>query len=174
MSLQKHKVLVERWRDRLIFRSLEISVNRLADAISGDANTDGGIGIVTHSFGDWIARAAIAKSHRHCVRAMVSLAPVMRAGFLPSMLYLLTGNLIPEIEVIMDNEKAFANLDCDCRIRRLVIWSRFDESLRSIPLDHLHNVEVLRVYGTHLSMTFQSNVIARVNEYLYCDVDSCR
>jgi hypothetical protein len=163
-------VLVEPWRDRIVFRSLDDSVNRLAEAISGDANSDGAIGIVTHSFGDWVARAAIAKCTQHRVRAMVSLAPVMRAGFLPSLLYLLTGNLIPEIKVIMNDETASANLDCDGRMRRLVIWSRFDESLRSVPLDHLPNVEVQHVCGTHLSMAWQPNVMSRVNEFLFRDV----
>jgi hypothetical protein len=169
-SLRRHEVLVEQWRDRIVFRSLEDSVSRLADTISGDSNSDGAIGIVTHSFGDWVARAAIAQCSKHRVRAMVSLAPVMRTGFLPSVLYLVSGNLIPEIKVIMNKEKASANLDCDSRMRRLVIWSRFDECLRSIPLDHLHNIEVQRVYGTHLSIPWQPNVISRVHEFLYRDV----
>jgi hypothetical protein len=171
-SLQKHDVHVEQWRDRIVFRSLESSVDRLAEAISGDASSDGAIGIVTHSFGDWVARAAIAKCKRHRVRALVSLAPVMRAGFLPSVLYLLTGNLIPEIKVIMDKGTASANLDCDHQMRRLVIWSRFDESLRRVPLDDLPNVEVQQIYGTHLSMVWQPNVIYRVNEFLFRNVST--
>ena len=171
--LRKHGVPVERWRDRLIFRSLADSVNQLADAIAGDADAIGSIGIVTHSFGDWVARAAIAKSQQHRVRAMVSLAPVMRAGFLPSLLYVLTGNIVPEIEIIMDREKASANLGCDDRIRRLVVWSRFDESLRSVPLDHIANLDVQRVYGTHFSMAWQPNTIRLVNRFLFRDSLSC-
>ena len=142
-------------------------MDRLANAIAGDADTHGPIGMVTHSFGDWVARAAIAKSPQHRVRAMVSLAPVMRAGFLPSLLYALTGNLVPEIEIIMDRKKASANLDCDDRVRRLVVWSHFDESLRSVPLDHVPNLVVQRVYGTHLSMAWQPNIIRLVNRFLF-------
>ncbi len=172
ISLQKQGLSVEIWHDRLAFRSLENSVNRLADTIEGNANNVGSIGIVTHSFGDWIARAAIAKSERHRVRTMVSLAPAMRVGFLPCLLYAISGNLIPEIEVLMDEDRASANIDCDYRIRRLVVWSCFDESVRSVPLDHLSNVDVTRVCGTHLSMACQPNVIRLVNSFLLGDQSS--
>ncbi len=170
-SLGKGGVPVDRWRDRLVFRSLQESVNRLAVAIGGDANESGSIGLVTHSFGDWVARSAIAQSKQHRVSTMVSLAPVMRSGFLTSLLYGLSGNLIPEIEVIMDRDKAAAHLDCDARIRRLVIWSRFDESVRSIDLGHLANVRVARVWGTHHSMVWQPNVIRLASAFLFEDAE---
>lgn len=159
---------VECWRDRIAFRSVEDSVDRLADTIAGNVDDQGTIGIVTHSFGDWVARAAIAKSRDHRVTAMVSLTPVMRAGFLPSLLYGLTGNLIPEIKIIMNRDRASANLDCDDRIRRLVIWSRFDESLRRVRLDHVRNLQVERVWATHFSIAWQPNVIRAVNRFLIC------
>lgn len=157
---------VECWRDRIAFRSVEDSVNRLADTIAENGDDRGTIGIVTHSFGDWVARAAIAKSQSHRVTAMVSLTPVIRAGFLPSLLYGLTGNLVPEIKVIMNRDRASANLDCDDRVRRLVIWSRFDESLRPVPLDHVRNLQVERVWATHFSIPWQPNVIRIVSRYL--------
>jgi hypothetical protein len=169
-TLKKHDVQIESWRDRLAFRSLDRSVDRMADAIAGDADRDGSIGIITHSFGDWVARAAIAKSRQHRVTTMVSLAPVMRAGFLPSLLYGMTWNLLPEISVIMNRTKASANLDCDNRVRRLVIWSRFDESLRSVPLDGIPNLRVQQVWATHLSITWQPNVLRLVKEFLVREI----
>jgi hypothetical protein len=165
-ALAKRVDHVECWRDRLAFRSLDESVNRLSDAIAGETERLGAIGIVTHSFGDWVARAAIAKSRRHRVTAMVSLAPAMRAGFLPSVLSGLTGRRIPEIKVIMDRNSASANLDCDDRVRRLVVWARMDESLRSIPLDHVANLEVRRVWATHCSIVFQPDVLRLVSRFL--------
>ena len=143
-----------------------MSINALAAAIAGDADQEGEIGIVTHSFGDWIARAAIARSLCHRVTAMVSLAPVMRAGFLTTLLYGLTGNMIPEIRVIMNRNTASANLDCDDRIRRLVIWSRFEESLRSVPLEGIQNLQVQRIWATHFSITWQSNVTRVVHQFM--------
>lgn len=161
---------VECWRDRLAFRRLESSVNRLAERISGDCDEDGAIGIVTHSFGDWVARAALARQPNHRVTALVSLAPVMRAGLLPSLAYVLTRNLIPEIAVIMDASRASANLDCDSQTRRLVVWSRLDESLRSVDLTHIKNLQSRRVLATHLSITLQSNVHRMVKEFLYAEL----
>ncbi|MGB7329226.1 MAG: hypothetical protein WBD31_30370 [Rubripirellula sp.] len=165
-NLNRHGCQAKCWRDRVVFRNLESSVDRLSAAIAGDANQDGSIAIVTHSFGDWVARAAIAKSRRHRVTAMVSLAPVMRAGFFPSLLFGVTWNLIPEIKVIMNRAEASANLDCDDRVRRLVIWSRFDESLRSVPLDHVGNLRVRRVFATHLTIVCQPNVIKLTRQFL--------
>ncbi|TWU49411.1 esterase/lipase family protein [Rubripirellula reticaptiva] len=165
-SLARHGFRAECWRDRVVFRNLERSVDRLSAAIAGDANQDGSIGIVTHSFGDWVARAAIAKSRRHRVTAMVSLAPVMRAGFFPSLLYGVTWNLIPEIKIIMNRVDASANLDCDDRVRRLVVWSRFDESLRSVSLDHVRNLQVRRVFATHLTIVCQPNVLKLTRQFL--------
>ena len=166
-SLAKHCGQVEYWRDRLAFRSVETSISRLGEVIAGDPFQSGSIALVTHSFGDWIARASIARASNHRVGALVSLAPVMRAGFLPGLLYGMTGNLVPEIEVIMDQAKASADLDCDDRIRRLVIWSRFDESVRRVPLDHIHNLEVQRVIATHFSIAWQPHVVRLVNEFVF-------
>lgn len=166
-SLRTHCDQVECWRDRIAFRKLEASVNRMADRIAGDPVVDGAIGIVTHSFGDWIARAAIAKQPNHRIRVLVSLAPVMRAGFLPSLLYALTGNLVPEIAVIMDATGASANLDCDPRIRRLVVWSKFDESLRSVELSQFDNIQTRRVFATHFSIAWQPNVVRLVNDFMF-------
>jgi pimeloyl-ACP methyl ester carboxylesterase len=165
-SLYRQGEQVRCWHDRLVFRSLDNSVDRLLEAIAGDPDKLGEIALVTHSFGDWIAREALAKSAGHRVTAMVSLAPVMRAGFLPSLLYGVTGNLIPEIRVIMNRELAASHLDCGQVARRLVVWSRFDESLRAIPLDHLSHVQVQRVWATHISIVWQPNVIRLVNDFL--------
>ena len=165
-SLSNHCPRIDCWRDRLIFRDIEASVNRLAAMISRDANDRCAIGIITHSFGDWIARAAITRSRQHQVKMMISLAPVMRSGFLPTLLYGFSGNLIPEVKVIMNGNDAMANLDCDDRVRRLVIWSRFDESLRSVPLDHIRNLQVQRVWATHFSIPWQPNVLRAIDCFL--------
>ncbi|TWT54711.1 hypothetical protein Pla22_23620 [Rubripirellula amarantea] len=167
ISMQTHAETIERWHDRIAFRSFEKSVSRLADAIAGDPDELGSIGLVTHSFGDWVARAAIAKSSHHRVRSMVSLAPVMRSGFLSWLAYALTWKLIPEIKVIMDRELACANLNCDQRVRRLVIWSHFDESLRQMPLDQVPNVRVEKVWATHLSIAWQPRVLRLAKNFLF-------
>jgi pimeloyl-ACP methyl ester carboxylesterase len=155
------------WRDRLAFRQLETSIDRMAERIAGDPQREGSIGIVTHSFGDWVARAAIAKHPNHRVSTLVSLAPVMRGGLLMCLAYALTGNIIPEIAVVMDAKRAAANLDCDSRIRRLVVWSKCDESLRSIDLSQINRIEVRRVIATHLSIVLQPSVHRLVRDFMF-------
>ncbi|MCS7467911.1 hypothetical protein NZK35_14755 [Stieleria sp. ICT_E10.1] len=166
-ALQSHCGRVESWRDRLAFRELNESVNRMARRIAGDAERDGAIGIVTHSFGDWVARAAIVNQSNHRVRTLVSLAPVMKAGFLARAAYALSGKLIPEVAVTMDSDRAAANLDCDPQIRRMVVWSKFDESLQSIDLTHLENVQTRKVVATHLTIALQPNVHRLVGEFMF-------
>lgn len=168
-ALQSHCEHFEYWRDRLAFRQLDASVDRMAERIAGDSGQQGPIGIVTHSFGDWVARAAIARQPNHRVTTLVSLAPVMRAGFLANTAYALTGKLIPEVAVVNDPERASANLDCDPNIRRMVVWARFDESLRSIDLTHVKNVLTKRVLATHISIAVQPNVLRMVKDYLFAE-----
>lgn len=171
-SLQSRCNRLEFWHDRLAFRNLETSVSRMADRIAGDPNSDQPIGIVTHSFGDWVVRAAIAAQPNHRVSTLVSLAPVMQAGVLPSVAYALTWKLVPEIAVIMDATRASANLDCDPGIRRMVIWSKFDESLRQVDLTQVENMEVRRVVATHFTIALQPNVHRMVDEYMFCNTSS--
>ena len=141
----------------------------MADRFAGDPTSDKPLGVVTHSFGDWVARAAIARQPNHRVKKLISLAPVMRAGFLPWVAYAISGNLIPEIAVVMDADRASSNLDCDSRIKRLVVWSHFDESLRSVDVSHIKNVETRRVMATHLSIALQPNVHRIVSDFMFRD-----
>jgi len=165
-SLRSQCGQVACWRDRLAFRQLETSVKRMADRIAGDPRVDGPIGIVTHSFGDWVARAALAKQPNHRVRTLVSLAPVIRAGFLAGVAHALTGNLIPEVAIVMDANRASTNLDCDRRIRRMVVWSRFDESVQSVDLDQYRHIVTRRVIATHLTIALQPNVHRLVRDFM--------
>lgn len=166
-SLRNHCRYVECWRDRCVFRNLEHSVDRMVERISGDPVAGNAIGIVTHSFGDWIVRAAIARSPSHRVTALVSLAPLMRFGFLTGLLSAITGDWIPEVAVIMDRDRASANADCDSEVRRLVLWSGVDESLRSVDLSHVKNLEARHVLATHLSIPLQPNVHHAVADFLF-------
>ena len=163
--LQKHCGQVEFFTDRIAFRRIDDSVQRLAAILAQDTH-DRSIAIITHSFGDWVARQAIAQASHNHVAALVSVAPVMRTGLVPSGLYLLSGNLIPEIKVIVNTNQAAENLDCDDQVRRLVIWAKADACVRSVPLSHVPNLQVQRVAATHLSVVLQPGVLKRIEEYL--------
>jgi hypothetical protein len=160
---------VEYFPDRYIFRNIQCSINRLADRIDGD-NQGQSIAIVTHSFGDWVARQAIAQVSSHNVAALASVAPVMRSGLVPFGLRLVSGNLIPEVKIITNRQRAAANLNLGDQVRRLVIWAKVDECVRCVPLDHLAKVQ--HVTATHLTVILQSNVLRMVEEFIFpggCD-----
>ncbi len=164
--LSRHCDRVEFFPDRMIFRDVERSVQRLADTII-DVNGDRSIAIVTHSFGDWIARQAISQRPDHHVDALVSVTPVMRSGIVTTGLSWVSGNWIPEIRIITDREQACENLDCDDRLRRLVIWAKADEFIRSVDLNHIGNVEVERIAATHLTVILQRYVLKKIESYLF-------
>jgi hypothetical protein len=170
--LRRPGVRVDFFADRLAFRKIDDSIGRLTELIEAGPN-DRSIGVVTHSFGDWVARQAIAQASNSRVSALVSVAPVMRAGFLPAVVQLVSGNLIPEIKIIMDRDEAAKNIDCDDSVARLVLWARFDECLRSVDLDRIRNLESQQVVATHLSIVLQPNVISRIESFLFPSSRPC-
>ena len=165
-TLQKRCEQVECFRDRIAFRKLDASIDRLADMLC-EGDQEDSIGIVTHSFGDWVARQAIARTPEHRVTALVSVAPAMRAGLFIYALHLVSRNLIPEVAVIMDAAKASANVDCDDHVRRLVIWAKADECIQSVDLDHIPGIQVQRVLATHLSVILQPRVLKIIENNLF-------
>jgi len=156
---------VDLFPDRIIFRSLEQSIARLSGLLCDEQASS--IGVVTHSFGDWVARQAIARSPEHRVRTMVSVAPAMRAGTILRALRAVSGKSIPEITVITNPDLAMARLDCDARVKRLVIWAKFDGLVRPVPLDSIEGLQVLPVAATHLSVVMQPNVLKMIESTLF-------
>lgn len=166
MRMRKFCSRVDVWRDCYMFRNVERTVSRLAELI--DARADSGkVAIITHSFGDWVARQAIARTRPHRVAALVSITPVMARGCLTTALYYLGGGLVPELAIIADEQRARAALDCDAHLRRMVIWAASDWGVSPIDLTGLPNTEVHRVMATHLSVVLQPNVHRMVEEFLF-------
>lgn len=163
--LRKHWDHVEIWRDRYIFRDVDASVARLADWIQDD-RSDTRLAIVTHSFGDWLARRAIAQTPNHRVAALASIAPVMRSGCVINAIHYLGGDFIPEIAIIANPSRASENLNCDPSIRRMVIWARIDLGVRAIDLRQLAHVQTHRTAATHLSIIMQPNVHGLIERFL--------
>jgi hypothetical protein len=162
--LAGHFPRVWTWRDRWVFRDLQRSVDRLGQALARDAGPP--LGLVTHSFGDWVVRHALRQTPQHRVAALVSLAPVMRAGLLSRLAGLLSCNRVPELAVINDAHRAASALSIDPAIRRLVVWARFDESVRPIELPPQANTRCETVNAVHLSIIIQPAVLRRVAGFL--------
>ncbi len=139
-------------------RDTEASVERFRHLIA-PAGPHDCVGIVSHSFGDWIARQAIAQTPNHCVRALVSVTPALKLGMLTGAMHLATVGRVPELKIIADRELALANLDLGASLRHTVIWSRIDGCIRQISLVHLPAIEVHDVWATHLTAVLQPNVM---------------
>jgi len=165
-ALQKRCPQVDIFRDRIAFRQIDRSVDRLRCQLQR-RDRDDSVAVITHSFGDWVARQVIFGATDHAVDALVSIAPVMRAGWLPIGLHLISGNLLPEIKVMMDPSRVATHLDIDRSIRRLVIWAKADESVREVDLGHLKHVQVRRVDGTHISVVLQRSVHGMIGDFLF-------
>lgn len=68
--------------------------------------SEGPIGMVTHSFGDWIARAALQQLPPGRVDQMVSLAPVMTTSPAARLTKPLLGRWLPAFAAMGDAEHA--------------------------------------------------------------------
>ncbi|WP_372716482.1 hypothetical protein [Novipirellula sp.] len=166
LSLQQSCDNVQLWSDRMIFRNLEKSVARLSSELQSQSSS-GSIALVTHSFGDWVARRAIAASRSHHVSALVSIAPVMQAGIVPDLLHLATGNLIPEVAVMGDPVRANCDASVEGRVRRLVIWASMDLYVRPVEIDEHPNASVHHLVGSHLTVAMQPNSLRLISQFLF-------
>lgn len=164
--LRKRGLQADIWRDCYAFRNVQWSINALLEQIDTQSGSTS-IAIITHSFGDWVARKAISRADNHRVGALVSLAPVMARGCIPTAMHYVGGDFIPEIRIIADREQAPAALNCDPGLRRLVLWAAIDLAVRSIDLSDLPNTEVQRVAATHLSIVLQPGVHRMIERFLF-------
>ena len=170
-SLRRHCDDVKLWRDRMVFRNLDRSVARLKTLLK-EPRSGGSIALVTHSFGDWVARRAIAESQSHPVSALVSIAPVFRAGLVPTLLHQTTCNLIPEVAVMGDPVRASCNSHLDQHVRRLVIWATVDAYVRPVDFDVAPLPTVHRLTGTHMSVAMQPNSLRLIEQFLFAPTAS--
>lgn len=163
---------VEIWRDRIVFRNLDTSIQRLREQLVQPPIGDGGVAIVTHSFGDWIVRQAIAGCSEPPVGALVSVAPIIGLSPIGRLLWCVAGKCVSEVPVMADAELSSANARLDGSIRRLVLWGEIDALVRPVALVHEENLVIEHYWATHLSIVLQPNVQRRIRQFLCCDPSS--
>ena len=168
-ALRQSAATVEIWPDRMLCRNLEQSVNRLRDALLDQQACGRTVAVVTHSFGDWIVRQAIADLPSPPIEALVSIAPIIAASPMAKLLKLLGGGIFSEVPVMADADQAGKNSLIDKRIRRLVIWATFDVWIQPIEFPSDLNITVRRRWATHLSIVLQPNVHRLVTEFIQGD-----
>jgi hypothetical protein len=165
LALSRQDRTAEIWHDNLICRSLERSVDRLRATISKHNERDGALGIVTHSFGDWVVRQAIAGLPQHSIEAMVSLTPVVASNHIGTLLRGVVGHRISEVSVMADAILAGENIVLDPSIRRLMVWAAFDWWVKKAEMPVSDNLDVQHCLATHLSVVIQPNVHRLIRDF---------
>ena len=163
LALGRQDRSIEIWQDHLVCRSLDRSVDKLRTAISREAESS--IGIVTHSFGDWVVRQAVAGLPHHSIEAIVSVTPVVTASLFGKVLHRLVGGCVTEASVMADSIRAAENISMDASIRRLVIWATFDLFVKKIELPSTENLDVHHCLATHLSTVVQPNIHRLIRDF---------
>ena len=162
------------WDNAVVFKPPTQSVIRLCDHLT---RSDGPVALVTHSFGDWIARQSIDQLVRRGdwmpVRAVVSLAPVWVDAPAARLAAKLGGRFLPEIAVMSDPEAAARAVTLPPTIERLVVWATFEPWVRPIAPRGVE-AEVRFVAGTHNSIVLQRHVWDLVADFLLRQLDQVR
>jgi len=167
---------IEIFPDRIVGRDLTDSVDRLAEMIRVDQTGEvmrSPIVLITHSFGDWVARQAIARQPRHRVTALISIAPAMQPGWVLHAFDVMTAWMIPEMRVIMDPARSTASLEADAVVARLILWAKADIIVRPIACEAMRAFEIKNLPGTHLSIVMQTNTIDAIKAFLNRAVAGC-
>jgi hypothetical protein len=160
-SLQRSGFDAITWDDSSVFGELETSIARLSACLREHT---GSLGVVTHSFGDWLFRQVAGRGGADNVARLVSLVPVMGASYAARWVAPL-GKLVPELGVMASAERAAAALQTPAEIRRLIVWARIDPWVRRVAAQ-CENTHVTVVPGTHNTLLWQPRVHRLIVEHL--------
>lgn len=160
---------VEIWHDDLVHRKLERSIDKLHDAFAIWNRDHQRVAVVTHSFGDWITRQALARSQQHPVHAIASIAPIIAASPIAKVIRCLGGNWISEVPVMANRERASEFATVSPEVRRLIIWGAADPWVRPYPFAESVNQKVEHVYATHITVVLQPAIHRSVRRFLVHD-----
>ncbi len=162
---------VEIWKDRVVCRNVTASVSRLRLQLLEDQKAGNTVAVVTHSFGDWVVRQAIAGLQDPPIEALVSIAPLLTTSPIGMMLRWTTGNLFSEVAVMANEAQASLNVAIDDRIRRLLLWAKLDLWVQTARVPISSRCEIRQIFGTHMSIVLQPNVQRLVLEFLRQSTD---
>lgn len=146
---------VNRWDYPRVFADVNHTVQTLADKL--DRHVDGSVTLVAHSFGDWIVRAALHQMSSASVAALVSVCPVLSAVTAARLATKLTGDMIPELQIMSDPMQAGITVPNHMPIQRSIIWAKAE-----VFVDRGENrpaaVRQRTVFASHNSVLLQPNV----------------
>lgn len=154
---------VNRWDYPRVFADLETTVGELAEKL--DRHADESVTIVAHSFGDWIVRSAIRRMSGRSVSSLLSVCPVVTSVAAARVAKRVTGNAIPEFDVMSNESLASARIPDHLDIQRGFIWARGEVLIErgdTIPVGARERT----VLASHNSVLFQPNGWRAIREEL--------
>jgi len=154
---------VEVWDHPTVFDEPARIVAALANELR---NANQRIGIVSHSFGDWIVRGAIAQSKTKDVGKLISICPVTTSVPTARLLRKVSLDVTPELQLMCDEFRSSASLDFNSSIDHLVLWATFDVFVFKPSPWPREETEHRSVLGTHNSILFQPNIWQVVRDFL--------
>ena len=155
-SLRRAGLDAVRWDAPKVFVDPAASVAALRDDLTRDGSP---IAVVSHSFGDWLARRAIAGRDCGPIERLISIAPVTTRLPLTPLVRQARLDRVPELRVMTDSQAAEVPIAAaDCR-SRLVLWPTVELIVaRALPPGDTVPTEERRIVGTHNSLPWQPGV----------------
>ncbi|WP_146597920.1 esterase/lipase family protein [Novipirellula aureliae] len=161
------------FKDRIVFRDLENSASKLRQQIESLLKEPNhSVAIVTHSFGDWVARQAISRVLQDFegrdapAISLASIAPIMTASPIARGLHWLGGDVISEVAVMSNASRASTNVTFDVAIPRLIVWANVDVWIRTMELEGNALLEIQHIWASHLSIVLHPRVHRSVKKFI--------
>ena len=167
-TLRKSGFDAEAWNVDAVTAPLPPVITRLTSDIERfAAEASSPIGLVTHSFGDWLARMALAELPEGTIDRIASLVPVVTDSPAAKLARPVLGRYLPPIDVISNRQTAEQGTPLPPRIRRLVVWARADLLLRQPPPARDENTIERHVWATHNLLLAHPGVHRMVRSFLH-------
>jgi pimeloyl-ACP methyl ester carboxylesterase len=142
------------WDYPRVFRDLDATLQQLAFRL--DAHEEESVAIVSHSFGDWIARSALHRMQGNAVASLVSVCPVVTSVAAAKFAQKISGDLVPELAVMASEDHSEVSIPDEMSIRRSMVWARGETLIRRDE-KMTGNERERRVFALHNSILFQPN-----------------
>lgn len=152
-QLRRSPMRVITWDYPRVFSNIDESVATLSSLMQRENRMGRSIGLITHSFGDWIARQAVASLEEVSIARWISICPVIREVPVAQWIHRWCGDRLAEIAIMADPEEASANLVDGSAVKHTTIWAQWEWLVR--PREGMPRHELL---GTHNSVLFQPNL----------------
>ena len=160
------------WDHPHIFQNPEGVAELLSETVLEFKRLGREVLLVSHSYGDWIARRAIC-THGAEPACLISLCPVLTAVPLARLARLLRVDIIPELRLLADAERSAEHCLIPDTIHRAILWASF-ELVVGKPESLERRLETISLLATHNSVIFQPGVWKTVRNELAIVVEKSK